>query len=220
MTAAAFAFLSYLSTMITGNPHPEHHHDLGQAFWEEKWQTHATGWDIGYASPPIVQYFGQYPDKDAAILIPGCGNAYEAEFLVEQEFTDITLIDIAPEATARLREKFANHDHINILCKDFFQHQGQYDLIIEQTFFCALPPQKRPDYVRQCHSLLRPEGKITGLLFNRTFDRKGPPFGGSAAEYRALFQPAFDIRTMEVCTNSIPPRAGSELFINFVKRED
>lgn len=206
--------------MMASNQSSECPHDLGQAFWEEKWQNHATGWDIGHASPPIVQYFEQFQDKDAAILIPGCGNAYEAEFLVQQGFTDMTLIDIAPAATSRLRKKFANHENIKILCGDFFLHQGQYDLIIEQTFFCALPPEKRPDYARQCHRLLRPKGKIIGLLFNRAFDRKGPPFGGSTAEYKALFQPEFTIRAMEACYNSIPPRAGSELFINLVKKQN
>lgn len=192
--------------------------DFGQQFWEERWQNRATGWDIGYAAPPIARYLLQYPDKDAAILIPGCGNAYEAGFLVEQGFTNVTLIDIAPKATALLRKKFEGHSTVKILCEDFFQHSGQYDLLIEQAFFCTLPPQKRPDYVAQCHRLLRHKGKITGLLFNRLFNRQGPPFGGSETEYRTLFNPCFDIRTMAGCYNSIAPRAGTELFINLVKK--
>lgn len=193
--------------------------DLEQLFWEEKWQSGVTGWDIGYPSPAIVQYLRQYPYKTAAILLPGCGSAYEASVLIEQGFTNITLIDIAPLATARLTRNLKSHKNVKILCEDFFQHQGQYDLIIEQTFFCALPPQKRQDYAQKCHQLLRNNGKIIGLLFNRTFDRKGPPFGGSATEYRDLFQSKYSIDIMESCYNSIPPRAGSELFIILKKKE-
>ncbi|HET8572815.1 MAG TPA: methyltransferase domain-containing protein [Edaphocola sp.] len=204
--------------MNTANHNLDHTPGPGQQFWEEKWQSHTTGWDIGHASPPIVQYFRQYPNKNAAVLIPGCGNAYEAVSLAERGFTNITLLDIAPKAVDLLRERFKGCHAVTILCEDFFRHQGSYDIIIEQAFFCAIPPRKRPDYVAQCHSLLRHKGNITGLLFDRTFDRQGPPFGGSETEYRTLFSPCFDIKTMAECYNSIAPRAGSELFIDLVKK--
>ena len=72
----------------------------------------------------------------------------------------------------------------------FFEHKGNYDLIIEQTFFCALPPTMRQKYVWKMHQLLRDSGKIVGLLFNKIFE-SGPPFGGSKAEYVSLFKDAF-----------------------------
>jgi hypothetical protein len=102
---------------------------------------------------------------------------------------------------------------------DFFEHQGAYDVIIEQTFFCALPPTMRQKYVWKMHQLLAKEGKITGLLFNRTFE-SGPPFGGSQEEYTLLFQQAFKFLKMEVCQNSATPRAGSELFIELQKNSE
>ena len=102
---------------------------------------------------------------------------------------------------------------------DFFEHQGEYDLIIEQTFFCALPPTMRQKYVWKMHQLLANKGKIAGLLFNRTFE-SGPPFGGSQEEYNLLFQQAFNFLKMEVCQNSATPRAGSELFIELQKNSE
>ena len=108
---------------------------LDQSYWNDRWQKNETGWDTGQASPAITDYMAQYRDKNAAILIPGCGNAYEAEFLIAEGFTNITLIDIAPKAVEALKEKFANKPQINVLCEDFFNHQGSYDIIIEQTFF-------------------------------------------------------------------------------------
>ncbi|MNX26413.1 Thiopurine S-methyltransferase [compost metagenome] len=185
----------------------------GKQYWDAKWLSNATGWDIGYASPAICQYLDQYPNKNAALLIPGCGNAYEAEYLVENGFTNITLIDISPEAVKKIRHKFEHNPQVKVLAEDFFQHKGQYDLIIEQTFFCAISPNRRKEYAEKTASLLHEKGKIIGLLFDKIFEQQGPPFGGSSAEYRAIFNPYFQIKTMEKCYNSIAQRAGSEVFI-------
>jgi SAM-dependent methyltransferase len=158
-------------------------------------------------------------DKNIRVLIPGCGNTYEAEYLLEQGFTNVTVIDIAPTLVDNLKTKFKDNPNITIILGDFFEHQGMYDIIIEQTFFCALPPTMRQKYVWKMHQLLANKGKITGLLFNRTFE-SGPPFGGSQEEYTLLFQQAFKFLKMEVCQNSATPRAGSELFIEFQKNSE
>jgi SAM-dependent methyltransferase len=149
-------------------------------------------------------------------LIPGCGNSYEAKYLLEHGFTNITVIDIAPTPVADLKEKFKNNPNIQIRLGDFFEYQGKYDLIIEQTFFCALPPTMRQKYVWKMHQLLADEGKLAGLLFNRTFEIS-PPFGGSKEEYEMLFAIAFDFLKMDLCPNSIAPRANSELFFELKK---
>ncbi len=186
---------------------------LGQSYWNDRWKNREMGWDIGYASPAITAYMAQYPHKTAAILIPGCGNAYEAEYLVVNGFTNITVMDIAPAAVAALQEKFAAIPGVRILCEDFFQHEGNYDLIIEQTFFCAISPQQRNDYVKKAASLLKKNGKIIGVLFDTVFEKQGPPFGGTVAEYKSVFSTCFEIKKMEACYNSIPPRSGAEVFI-------
>lgn len=192
--------------------------ELGETFWNLRWQTGQTGWDVGYATPPITEYVNQYPDKNAAVLIPGCGNAYEAAYLLSKGFTDITLLDIAPEAVARLQQKFDGSPAIKVLNGDFFEHQGQYDLILEQTFFCSLVLERRQDYVLKMSELLKPEGRLAGVLFDVDFGKTGPPFGGSRDAYAALFQPYFNIKKLAPCYNSIPPRAGSELFFELTPK--
>src|SRR5690606_7001110 len=134
-----------------------------------------TGWDIGYASPAITAYMAQYPDKNASILIPGCGNAHEAEYLVSNGFTDITLIDIAPKAVERLKTKFADVPQVTILCEDLFRRRGSYDLVSEQAFFCAIPPHRRKEYAEEAASLLKDSGKVIGVLFDTCFETQGPP---------------------------------------------
>lgn len=193
--------------------------ELDVSFWNQRWITGQTGWDIGQASPPIVQFMNQFEDKQIAILIPGCGNAYEAAFLTAQGFANITLLDIAPEAVAILRSKFAQNNQVKIICGDFFEHKGKYDLIIEQTFFCAQVLEKREAYVQRMTNLLNPKGILMGVLFDVDFEKQGPPFGGSAEEYQNLFEQYFHIKKLEPCYNSIVPRQGNELFIHFVKKD-
>ena len=191
---------------------------LDQNYWNERWQKNETGWDMGQASPAITEFMTQYPNKNANILIPGCGNAYEADFLITNGFTNITLIDIAPKAVEALQEKFADKPQVKVLCEDFFQHKGNYDLIIEQTFFCAIPPNRRKEYAEKTALLLNENGKIIGVLFDKQFNQPFPPFGGCPCEYKPIFEPHFTIKTMDECYNSIPPRAKSEVFINLIKK--
>lgn len=184
-------------------------------FWEKRWQEAATGWDIGMASPAIIAYFEQITDKNVSILIPGCGNAHEAEALYALGFTNITLIDIAPTACKHIQQRLTDYPTIKVICGDFFEHTGQYDFIVEQTFFCALPPSLRSDYVKKMHELLKPTGKLIGLLFASHFAKEGPPFGGDIIEYKSLFADYFLIKQIAICENSIAPRKENELFIIF-----
>ena len=184
------------------------------SFWNERYSSNQTGWDLKSPSTPLKEYIDQIENKNIKILIPGCGNAYEAEYLLEKGFTDITLIDISDVLVKSLQNKFKNHPEIKIINQDFFTFTEQFDLVLEQTFFCALDPSLRKDYVDKMHQIINPKGKLVGLLFNVSFDNSFPPFGGSKTEYIEFFSEKFKINTMEECYNSIKPRLGSELFIN------
>lgn len=194
--------------------------ELNQAYWNQRYEKGNTGWNIGTVSTPLKNYFDQISNKQLRILIPGGGNGHEAEYLLSLGFTNITVLDIAPIALNQLEKRF--HDHIDqslyLILGDFFDHQGQYDLIIEQTFFCALDPKLRPAYVQKMASLLSSNAKLAGLLFDTQFP-EGPPFGGSKQEYQALFSTHFNIKTLEACYNSIPPRMGNECFIIAIKKQ-
>jgi SAM-dependent methyltransferase len=189
---------------------------LDQDYWDAQYKAKTTGWDLGLVSPPIKSYIDTLKDKDIAVLIPGCGNTYEAAYLLEQGFTNVTVIDIAPTLVKNIEQKFINNTSIPVLLGDFFSHKGEYDLIIEQTFFCALPPVMRQKYVWKMHELLAKDGILAGLFFNRIFE-VGPPFGGSQQEYELLFKNAFDLITLETSINSIASRSNSELFFEFKK---
>lgn len=193
---------------------------LNDQYWSERYEKSQTGWDVGNVSPALKGYFDQLTNKSISILIPGCGNAHEAEFLLQEGFTDITLIDISGVLVQNLQEKLKNYIEkgvCRVVHQDFFEHSGSYDLIIEQTFFCAIDTDLRPKYAKKMSELLKSSGHLVGLLFDREFVG-GPPFGGTKEEYIPYFSPYFDLKTIEKCTNSIPQRAGNELFINFLSK--
>lgn len=187
------------------------HSLLDAEYWSNRYLENKTGWDIGSSSTPLAEYIIQLKDKSITILIPGCGNAYEAEVLLNAGFKQVTLLDISAVLTDILKKKFENLP-LQVITGDFFNHSGKYDLILEQTFFCALDPTQRNDYVEKMATLLKPGGKLVGVLFNRQFEG-GPPFGGSKEEYEQLFSKKFTIKKMEPCYNSIEARKDSELFI-------
>lgn len=189
-----------------------------KTYWESKYSNEATGWDIGYASTPLVDYFKQLTNKNLKILIPGGGNCYEAEYLFEQGFENIFVIDIAERPLKNLKARFPNFPDNHLIHGDFFNHSEKYDLIVEQTFFCALDPVLRQKYADKMNDLLAENGKLAGLLFDFELTEDGPPFGGSSAEYLKLFSEKFTINKLERCYNSIQPRAGRELFFIFEKK--
>ncbi len=188
-----------------------------KAFWSSKYQEGQTGWDMGEVSPPIQAYIEQLSNKQLSILIPGAGNAYEAAFLFEQGFQDVTVLDLAKEPLDNFKKRVPDFPDSNLIQDDFFNHKGQYDLIIEQTFFCALDPSLRVDYIDKMKALLKPKGKLVGLLFDFRLSDEGPPFGGDADAYSLAFQKRFNLKTLAPCYNSIKPRDGKELFIIFEK---
>ncbi|WP_338378733.1 methyltransferase domain-containing protein [uncultured Flavobacterium sp.] len=190
---------------------------MNKEYWEERYLNNETGWDTGEISTPLKEYINQIEDKSLNILIPGAGNGYEFDYLIEKGFSNVTVIDIAKRPLENLKERNPNYTK-NFIEGDFFEFNETYDLIIEQTFFCALNPELRIEYVSKMHSLLNENGKIAGLLFDFPLTEDGPPFGGSKKEYVKLFSQKFNLKILERAYNSIKPRKDRELFFIFEKK--
>lgn len=189
---------------------------LSAQFWENRYNENQTGWDLKEVSPPLKEYFDQLTDKSISILIPGCGNGYEGEYLFHLGFNNVHLLDLVQQPLDNLLKRVEGFPRHNLHVEDFFEHQGKYDLIIEQTLFCAIDPILRLKYIQKIYDLLAPNGKMIGLLFNREFEG-GPPFGGNKVDYLKQFETVFKLVQMEECYNSILPRKGTELFIQVKK---
>ncbi|ALM06632.1 SAM-dependent methlyltransferase [Sediminicola sp. YIK13] len=191
---------------------------LTKDFWEDKYKNGDLKWDIGYVSTPLKEYIDQLEHKEMKILIPGAGNGYEVTYLHQLGFTNVYVADLAEQPLKRIETACSDFPKDRLIQVDFFDlEQNGFDLILEQTFFCALPPIRRIDYVQKMATLLKPSGKIVGLFFDFPLTEEGPPFGGSKTEYENLFKPSFQIKVLERAYNSIQPRKDKELFFIFEK---
>ncbi len=187
-------------------------------FWSQRYEQNQTGWDLGEISSPLKAYIDQLEDKDLKILIPGAGNAYEAEYLFKQGFRNVYVADISKKPLQNLLSRVPDFPKDHLLNINFFEIDDKFDLILEQTFFCALPINSRKDYAEKTAELLKQNALLSGLLFSFPLTENGPPFGGSKEEYLTYFRPYFEIEILEICYNSIKPRQGSELFFKFRKK--
>ena len=190
-------------------------------YWTQRYKKDKTGWDIGYVSTPIKAYIDQLTDTSLKILVPGAGNGHEVEYLWQEGFKNVHILDISEIPLNRFKKRNPGFPKKQIHCSDFFEFEGQYDLIIEQTFFCSMVPtyENRAAYAKHMSELLKPNGKLVGLWFDipLTGDMKKRPFGGNKDLYISYLSPFFKIITFDRCYNSIVPRQGNELFGIFEK---
>ena len=198
----------------------DHSKELGH-YWTQRYEEKRTGWDIGHVSTPLKLYIDQLENRDIKILIPGAGNAYEAEYLHSLDFKNVDVLDVSPIPLKALHERRPDFPKEHLIEGDFFSHTGQYDMIIEQTFFCSFVPseENRSRYAEKMSELMLPGGKLVGLWFDHALvkDSEKRPFGGSKEEYWGYLSPYFEVKRFEQCVNSIKPRQGSELFGIFIK---
>lgn len=194
-----------------------------RSYWDDRYADGRTGWDVGRPAEPLRAYLEQLTDPTLRILIPGAGHAYEAEYAWGRGLRNVHVLDVAPRPLAAFAARVPDFPAEQLIRDNFFTHDGQYDLILEQTFFCSFPPtpEFRHAYFRRAHELLAPGGKLVGLWFATT-DVGQPgqrPFGGTRAEYLTYLAPYFTVRTLEPASNSIAPRAGTELFGILLRRD-
>ena len=192
--------------------------DLSANFWDNRYQSNDIGWDLGTISPPLKAYFDQLTNLDLKILIPGGGNSYEAEYLFDKGFKNVYVVDLSQTALDNLKNRVPDFPSSNLILNNFFDLDQTFDLIIEQTFFCAINPSLRANYAKKASDILNVNGKVAGLLFDAVLNTTHPPFGGRKKEYLDYFTPYFDIKIMDTSYNSIKPRAGRELFFIIQKK--
>jgi methyl halide transferase len=191
---------------------------LDDAYWNGRYLEENTPWDLGEVSPALKSFIDSLTAKDQRVLIPGAGRGYEPIYMHRAGFTHIVVCDWSEAALKHLSEIEPSFPKDNLVCADFFELTGTFDLLLEQTFFCAIDPARRRDYVQKASELLRPGGTLAGLLFAQEFPLEGPPFGGTKQEYEALFSPGFHVGQLDLAENSVKPRAGNEVFVRFIRR--
>ncbi|MEB3287364.1 MAG: methyltransferase [Vampirovibrionales bacterium] len=213
------------------------------SFWQSRYQSQNWPWDLGQASPhfklffntddtaallqPIVSPLGG-PKKTA--LVPGAGRGHDGAYLVELGFA-VTCVDYAPGAleTARLAYPdliSGKLKQMDYQVKDIFSLANQdayhtrFDLLLEHTCFCAIPPNRRGDYVRMAEAVLKPGGFLLGVFWQHSGpDDDGPPFSVTPATVADTFQAGFDCR-YQISAPAVCGRSGTETLMLWQRHSD
>ncbi len=188
-----------------------------EKYWDKRYRDSNTGWDIGYANPALVSFVKQNFPKETKILIPGAGSAYELAALYNEGYHQVYALDFSKTAKNSFHQENPSIPIEKYLCMDFFELNRSFDLVLEQTFFCALPPSFRLRYRNHMKSIIKKGGVPAGLMFDMVKE-DGPPFGGNRTEYEALFGEDFNIDILEKTDKSIEPRLGKEFFVKFIRK--
>jgi SAM-dependent methyltransferase len=190
--------------------------------WEQRYQDGTTRWDLGQPAPAFQTWLeSANAPAPGSVIALGAGRGHDALFFAHQGF-EVTAVDFAPSAIQALGEQAqAANLAIELLERDIFdlvpEFAGQFTYVIEHTCFCAIDPALRPAYVKLAAALLAPDGELLAVFF--THQRPGgPPFGTTPTEVRQLFEPHFDVLSLESVPNSVPSRQGEEYFGRLRKR--
>ena len=89
-------------------------------YWQNRYQLGQTGWDVGAITTPLRDYFDQMPNTGQRILVPGCGNAYEAEYLYHKGFVHTYVADVAEAPLQLFSERVPDFPKDQLLIQDFF----------------------------------------------------------------------------------------------------
>lgn len=193
--------------------------ELDSTYWKNRYNDGTARWDLGHVSMPLKAYIDTLENKAVRILIPGAGYGHEALYLKSQGFLHVTVLDYALEPLKTLDALLPPDHGYTLVYEDFFTHTGCYDLILEQTFYCALSLRFRESYFKHMHALLTTNGVLVGLLFYFEQVNPGPPFSCTPEDYERMARVHFYIMSLEPCLNSEPSRAGKELFLQLLKKE-
>ena len=191
-------------------------------FWNDCYINHDIGWDLGGITPVFKDWANSLTAK-SNILVPGSGNSYDALYFASLGH-NVLAIDFSKEAINRVRDRASkNNIEINLLNCDFFDlditYYNSFDYIIEYTFFCAINPKNRLNYIEMVHSLLKTSGKLVGLFFplNKEKMDGGPPFGVSLKEIEDNFCKKFKLIKTFKHPLSIKARFENEQYFEFQK---
>ena len=165
------------------------------AYWESHYQKGETPWDKGEASPGLLDFLQSHPDlMKGSVCIPGCGMGHDVRAWAKHGF-QATGMDIAPSAVRGANQIVTEHQlSCQILEQDFLcpKRQLRFQWVFEHTFYCAIDPSQRHDYLEALTEWLEPAGQFLAVHY-LIDDVDGPPFGTTRQEVLERFGSHFSL---------------------------
>ncbi len=221
----------------------------GKEYWEKRFHEGDTPWDLGEATPLLheaLEFLQSMPGysselgsvKSANVLCAGAGRGWDALELVRHGF-DVVAVEWAGSAVDSLRKRHRSlrerhralgpnlNGSLSIIEGDFFKIEaGQVDIAFEHTFFCALDPDCRSNYVDVMSRWLKPKGVLLGNFFidsggnGGQNDRCEPPFFITKEEVQMLFAHKFNMLSLVPAVKKGAGRRGDFEWLGVFQRLD
>ncbi len=158
-------------------------------------------------------------DKDAAIIDIGGGDSFLVDYLLEEGYTNITVLDISEKAIDRAKKRLGNNaDKVKWIVSDItlFVSTEKYDVWHDRAAFHFLTDQKDiSKYLEIAEKSINPEGN----LLIGTFSENGPTkcSGIEIKQYsEELMTEIFDAKFQKVNCFTIDHKTPFETIQNFI----
>ena len=150
--------------------------------WSIRYATNEIPWDLGQAHNELLTRLEHDPtlglERIGSALVPGCGSGYDAAALADNGW-DVTALDFAGSAQQLVEEKLDGRGRF--VLADLFKYQADepFDLVLDHTCFCAIPPQRRAEFGKVMDRVIRPGGLFISIVFpdGKPMEHGGPPHG-------------------------------------------
>ena len=167
--------------------------------WDARYRDGEIPWEKGMPHPGLLFFVERHREifADAPRLFhAGCGYGRDASYLA-LFCSELTALDISEAPIDGAKKLYPEIKNINWHTADLFtwDEPEKYDLVWEQSCFCAIPLERRQDYVRSVHALLKPGGLLVAVFFLNPDHppEEGPPFGVTREELNDFFAENFEL---------------------------
>lgn len=191
-------------------------------FWTDIYTSEENpGWNLNSPAEAFKDMLPRLKLPKSRILVLGAGEGHDAAFFAEAGHV-VTAVDFSKEAIARGRKKYGHLSNLNFYEENIFQLPQEwnfsFDIVVEHTCFCAIPPDKRNELVRLYRRMLHEEGQLMAVFFAME-KRSGPPYGSTEWEIRKRTEAGFHYLFWGRLRNSLERRMGRELFVLAKKKK-
>ena len=151
--------------------------------WDANYEHGTAGWDLGRPTPVFQRLLTSQLLIPGRMIVLGAGRGHDAREFARHGF-QVTAVDFSSEAVREMHRLASPDAPVETLQHDIFTLPDtldqSFDYVLEYTCFCAIDPNRRPEYADLVRRLLKPDGIYIDLAFPLDGRKGGPPFAVSA----------------------------------------
>lgn len=185
-------------------------------YWADVYKTETNpGWNLNEPAEAFKDMLQRVKLPKSRILVLGAGEGHDAALFAQAGHV-VTAVDFSKEGIKRGKEKYGHLANLHFEEANIFhlpqQWNHSFDVVIEHTCYCAIPPDQRNELVRLWRRMLHEEGQLMAVFYTME-KRSGPPYGTTEWEVRKRLQDYFHFLFWGRWRQSIERRQGKELFV-------